>query len=211
MTNIRAETIDWGRHDGLVPAIIQHARSGRVLMLGYMNAEALARTQAEDRVVFFSRSRQRLWVKGETSGNYLRPVAISADCDRDALLVLAEPGGPVCHKGTESCFADAETAQAERIAFLARLEEVIARRIEERPDGSYTARLHGEGPGRIAQKLGEEGVELALAAVTRDDAAVLAEGADLVYHLLLLLKARGLSLARVVEELESRHADKIRA
>jgi phosphoribosyl-ATP pyrophosphohydrolase/phosphoribosyl-AMP cyclohydrolase len=205
MTTIRAETIDWGRQAGLVPAIVQHARTGRVLMLGHMNAEALSRTQAEGRVVFFSRSRQRLWVKGETSGNYLRLVSISADCDRDALLVLAEPAGPVCHKGTESCFADAGRGEVESLAFLTRLEAVIAQRIEERPAGSYTARLFGEGPGRVAQKLGEEGVELALAAVSRDDAAVLAEGADLVYHLLLLLKARGLSLARVAAELESRH------
>jgi phosphoribosyl-ATP pyrophosphohydrolase/phosphoribosyl-AMP cyclohydrolase len=205
MTTIRAETIDWERQGGLVPAIVQHAHSGRVLMLGHMNPEALARTQDEGRVVFFSRSRQRLWVKGETSGNYLRLVAISADCDRDALLVLADPAGAVCHKGTESCFADAARGEAESLAFLARLEAIIAQRIEERPEGSYTARLFGEGPGRVAQKLGEEGVELALAAVTRDDAAVLAEGADLVYHLLLLLKARGLSLERVAAELESRH------
>lgn len=199
------ETLNWGT-DGLLPAIVQDATSGRVLMQGYMNAEALARTLSQGRVVFYSRSRGRLWLKGETSGNFLRVVDVSADCDADSLLVLAAPVGPTCHKGTLSCFDRAERTRAEGLVFLAELEQIIARRIEERPDGSYTARLYGEGPGRIAQKLGEEGVELALAAVSRDDDAVLAESADLVYHLLLLLKARGLSVDRVVAELVSRNA-----
>jgi len=207
---LRADALDW-RHDGLLPVVIQHARSGKVLMLGYMNAEALERTLTQRRVTFYSRSRRRLWTKGETSGNYLSVVDLVADCDSDALLVQAEPAGPTCHLGSESCFAEAGRTSAESLAFLARLEEIIARRIAERPDGSYTTRLYGEGPGRIAQKLGEEGVELALAAVSRDDDAVLAESADLLYHLLLLLKSRGLSLARAVAELESRHRDKARS
>jgi phosphoribosyl-ATP pyrophosphohydrolase/phosphoribosyl-AMP cyclohydrolase len=149
-----------------------------------------------------------LWTKGETSGNFLSLVDLATDCDSDALLVQAEPAGPTCHLGTESCFSKAGRTSAESLAFLSTLEGIIARRIEDRPDGSYTARLYGEGPGRIAQKLGEEGVELALAAVSRDDDAVLAESADLLYHLLLLLKARGLSLAHAVAELTSRHEDK---
>jgi len=205
---LRLETLDWEGHGGLLPAVVQHACSGKVLMLGYMNAEALERTLTERRVTFYSRSRQRLWTKGETSGNFLSLVDLATDCDSDALLVQAEPAGPTCHLGTESCFSKAGRTSAESLAFLSTLEGIIARRIEDRPDGSYTARLYGEGPGRIAQKLGEEGVELALAAVSRDDDAVLAESADLLYHLLLLLKARGLSLARAVAELTSRHKDK---
>ncbi len=204
MTQVRADALAWGGDGGLLPAVVQHARSGKVLMLGYMNAEALEQTQTQGRVVFYSRSRQRLWTKGETSGNFLTVVDISADCDSDALLVQALPAGPTCHKGTESCFAEAGRTQGEALAFLGELEEIIAQRIEERPEGSYTARLYGEGPGRIAQKLGEEGVELALAAVSRDDDAVVAESADLIYHLLLLLKSRGLSVGRVAAELESR-------
>jgi phosphoribosyl-ATP pyrophosphohydrolase/phosphoribosyl-AMP cyclohydrolase len=209
MKSLRAEALVWGR-DGLLPVVVQHVRSGKVLMLGYMNAGALTRTLAEGRVTFYSRSRQRLWTKGETSGHFLQVVDVTTDCDADALLVLAEPAGPTCHMGTASCFAEAVRTGAEDLAFLGELEGIVARRIEERPDGSYTARLFGEGPGRIAQKLGEEGVELALAAVSRDDDAVLAESADLVYHLLLLLKSRGLSLARAVAELESRHRDRTR-
>jgi phosphoribosyl-ATP pyrophosphohydrolase/phosphoribosyl-AMP cyclohydrolase len=180
-------------------------------MLGYMNVEALERTVRERRVTFYSRSRQRLWTKGESSGNYLSVVDLVADCDSDAILIQAEPAGPTCHLGTESCFAGVGRTTAERLVFLATLEGVIARRIEERPDDSYTTRLYGEGPGRIAQKLGEEGLELALAAVSRDDDAVLSESADLLYHLLLLLKSRGLSLASAVAELESRHRNKARA
>ena len=208
---LRADTLDWRKHNGLLPAVIQHARSGKVLMLGYMNAEALERTLTQRRVTFYSRSRRRLWTKGETSGNFLTVVDVVADCDSDALLVQAEPAGPTCHKGTESCFAEAGPTTIERVAFLSTLEGIIARRIEERPHGSYTTRLYGEGPGRIAQKLGEEGLELALAAVSRDDDAVLAESADLLFHLLLLLKSRGLSLGRAVAELEARHRDKTRS
>ena len=210
MKPVDTRALAWDKGGGLLPVVVQHARSGKVLMLGYMNAEALELTLRGGRVVFYSRSRQRLWTKGETTGHYLDVVDVSSDCDDDALLVLAEPVGPTCHKGTDSCFASAAPTPAEGLAFLADLEAIIAQRIKERPEGSYTARLCGEGPGRIAQKLGEEGVELALAAVSRDDDAVVAESADLLYHLLLLLKVRGVSTARVVGELQSRHEANVR-
>jgi phosphoribosyl-ATP pyrophosphohydrolase/phosphoribosyl-AMP cyclohydrolase len=200
--------LDWSKGDGLLPAIVQHARTGRVLMLGYMNAVALGETLAHGRVVFYSRSRQALWTKGETSGHYLNVVDVSTDCDSDALLVLADPVGPTCHKGTESCFADAAPADAQRLAFLGLLENIIANRIADQPEGSYTAKLYAMGTGRIAQKVGEEGVETALAAVTRDDDGLVSECADLVYHLLVLLKSRELPLERVVAELRARHAAK---
>jgi phosphoribosyl-AMP cyclohydrolase / phosphoribosyl-ATP pyrophosphohydrolase len=200
--------LDWNKAAGLLPAIVQHARTGRVLMLGYMNEAALRETLRQGRVVFYSRSRDCLWTKGETSGHYLNLVDVSTDCDADALLVLADPIGPTCHKGTESCFAAAAPPDAQRLAFLALLENIIANRIADQPEGSYTARLFAEGPGRIAQKLGEEGVETALAAVSRDDDGLISECADLMFHLLVLLKSRELTLERVVEELRARHASK---
>jgi phosphoribosyl-ATP pyrophosphohydrolase/phosphoribosyl-AMP cyclohydrolase len=200
--------LDWDKSDGLLPAVVQHARTGRVLMLGYMNESALRETLSAGRVVFFSRSRQSLWTKGETSGHFLDVVDVSTDCDADAILVLADPLGPTCHKGTESCFAQALPSDAQRLAFLALLERIIAQRIADQPEGSYTARLFGEGPGRVAQKIGEEGVEVALAAISRDDDGLIAECADLIYHLLLLLKSRDLSLERVADELRARHASK---
>jgi phosphoribosyl-ATP pyrophosphohydrolase/phosphoribosyl-AMP cyclohydrolase len=200
--------LDWSKGDGLLPAVVQHARTGQVLMLGYMNEESLRATLAGGRVVFFSRSRQALWTKGETSGHFLDVVDVSTDCDSDAILVLADPLGPTCHQGTESCFAAAAPSDAQRLAFLALLERIIAHRIADQPEGSYTAKLFGEGTGRIAQKVGEEGVETALAAVSRDDDALVGECADLIYHLLLLLKSRDLSLERVAAELRARHASK---
>jgi phosphoribosyl-ATP pyrophosphohydrolase/phosphoribosyl-AMP cyclohydrolase len=201
-------SLDWSKGGGLVPAIVQHARTGRVLMLGYMNDAALRQTLASGRVVFYSRSREALWIKGETSGHFLNVVDVSTDCDADALLVLADPVGPTCHKGTESCFADATAPDAQRLAFLALLENIIANRIADQPDDSYTAKLFARGTGRIAQKVGEEGVETALAAVTRDDAGLVSECADLVFHLLVLLKSRELTLEQVVAELQARHASK---
>ena len=201
-------TLDWDKGSGLLPAIVQHARTGRVLMLGYMNDEALRETLGGGRVVFYSRSRETLWTKGETSGNYLNVVDVSTDCDSDAILVLADPIGPTCHKGTESCFADAASTDAQRLGFLALLENIIANRIADQPESSYTAKLFARGTGRIAQKVGEEGVETALAAVSRDDAGLVSECADLVFHLLVLLKSRELDLELVVEELRARHAAK---
>jgi phosphoribosyl-ATP pyrophosphohydrolase/phosphoribosyl-AMP cyclohydrolase len=172
-----------------------------------MNAEALRETFTRQRVVFFSRSKQRLWMKGETSGHVLDLVDVRTDCDRDALLVTARPHGPVCHVGTATCFGD-EAAAGSGLAFLSRLEGVIEQRIAENPEGSYTARLFAKGPNRIAQKVGEEGLEVALAAVAEGNDKVISESADLLYHLLVLLKSRGVTLARVVAELESRHAGK---
>ncbi|MGI9245365.1 MAG: bifunctional phosphoribosyl-AMP cyclohydrolase/phosphoribosyl-ATP diphosphatase HisIE [Steroidobacteraceae bacterium] len=200
--------LDWDKGGGLLPAIVQDAVTGRVLMLGYMNAAALHRTLTDRRVVFFSRSRAELWTKGETSGNFLEVVDVSVDCDRDTLLVLANPAGPTCHLGTETCFAAARDPDAAGMAFLQTLEHVVSRRIADGPESSYTARLHASGIGRIAQKVGEEGVETALAAATRSDAELVGECADLLYHLVVLLKARNLSLERVVQELASRHAAK---
>lgn len=208
MNELDPSRLDWSKGGGLLPAVIQDARSGRVLMLGYMNEESLRRTLAERRVTFFSRSRNQLWTKGETSGHYLDVVQVAGDCDDDTILVLANPRGPACHKGTTTCFAEARDPDAARIAFLAALEKTIAHRIAESPEGSYTARLYASGIGRIAQKVGEEGVETALAAVTRDDAELVGECADLLYHLLVLLKVRNLSFERVVQELSSRHASK---
>lgn len=200
-----AESLDFEKGDGLLPAVVQHADTGAVLMVGYMNREAFRETLSRGRVVFFSRSKQRLWEKGETSGHTLQLDQVRADCDRDALLVTARPQGPVCHEGTATCFGDQANTQAERLAFLGTLEKVIERRIAANPQGSYTARLFAEGPKRIAQKVGEEGLEVALAAVAESDEKVLSESADLIFHLLVLLRSRGLSFARVAGELESRH------
>lgn len=204
------DTLDFTKGAGLLTAVVQDARNGSVLMVGYMDRDALRETFSRRRVVFYSRTKGRLWEKGETSGNSLDLVEIRTDCDRDALLVTAQPRGPVCHLGTATCFGDEVPAPAATspFAFLSSLESIIEQRVAERPEGSYTARLFAQGPKRIAQKVGEEGLEVALAAVAETDDKVLAESADLLYHLLVLLKSRGLPLARVVAELESRHAAK---
>ena len=202
-------TLDWGKGDGLLPAVIQDAGSGEVLMLGFMNQEALRRTLGEGRVTFFSRTRESLWTKGETSGNFLEVDAVSVDCDADTLLVTARPTGPVCHRGTRSCFPGAILPRAARLAFFSELEEILTDRIARSPEGSYTAELFSQGRTRIAQKIGEEGVEVALAAVGDDDAGVVSETADLLYHVLLLLRQRGLSLTAVAAELEMRHANRL--
>jgi phosphoribosyl-AMP cyclohydrolase / phosphoribosyl-ATP pyrophosphohydrolase len=199
------ERIDWNKSHGLVPAIVQHEDSGRVLMLGYMDRAALAATLARARVVFFSRSRQRLWEKGETSGNFLQLVDIRADCDADTLLVIARPEGPVCHTGSASCFGDEPLTAAAPLSFLLELEQLIAERIAEVPEGSYTARLYASGVRRVAQKVGEEGLEVALAGAGESDQALIGECADLLYHLLVLLRSRSLPLAAVIEELHRRH------
>jgi phosphoribosyl-ATP pyrophosphohydrolase/phosphoribosyl-AMP cyclohydrolase len=199
--------LDWGKGDGLLPAIVQHAGSGAVLMLGYMNRDALAATRESGRVTFWSRSKGRLWTKGETSGHYLELRGVAADCDGDALLVLATPHGPACHLNTPTCWGAAPPhAAAEDLAFLGELQSVIRARIADRPPGSYTAKLLEEGIVRIAQKVGEEGLELALAGVAQSDEKIVAEAADLLYHALLLLEVKKLGLARVVAELARRHA-----
>jgi phosphoribosyl-ATP pyrophosphohydrolase/phosphoribosyl-AMP cyclohydrolase len=198
--------LDWDKGGGLLPAVVQDADDGAVLMLAYMNRDALAATIASGRATFWSRSKQRLWVKGETSGHHLEVRAIAADCDADTLLVLAKPAGPACHTGTRTCWGvHAPQTSVAPLAFLATLERVIEQRIATRPAGSYTARLLLEGNRRIAQKVGEEGLELALAAVAQEDAQIVGEAADLVYHVMLLLQTKGLSLTQVVGELASRH------
>jgi phosphoribosyl-ATP pyrophosphohydrolase/phosphoribosyl-AMP cyclohydrolase len=189
----------WDRQGGLLPAIVQDAATLRVLMLGYMDRAALATTLAEGKVTFYSRSRQRQWTKGEQSGHFLQLVSIEADCDDDTLLVLAHPQGPTCHLQRTSCFPSAPGD------FLAELQALVAQRERERPSGSYTTRLFEGGVRTIAQKVGEEGVETALAAVAQGDAELAGEAADLLYHLLVLLRARGLSLADALSVLRSRH------
>jgi len=194
--------LDWAKADGLLPAIVQHWLSGEVLMLGYMNAEALAQTQASGKVTFYSRSKQRLWTKGESSGHVLVLKGVRIDCDADTLLVQAEPHGPTCHLGTSNCFGEAVQPP---LGFLAELDALVAQRHAERPEGSYTTSLFEGGIRRMAQKVGEEGVETALAAVAQDDAELLDESADLIFHLTVVLRARGLSLTDVVALLATRH------
>lgn len=197
--------IDWQKMEGLVPAIVQDAFDGRVLMLAYMNREALAYSLDNGQVTFWSRSREELWTKGETSGNTLELRAVHADCDNDCLLVMAVPAGPACHRNTDSCFDNERKKAAPGLAFLAALERVITKRDKERPDDSYTTRLFEAGIKRMAQKVGEEGVETALAAATGDREELVNESADLIYHLIVLLRASGLSLAEITAALESRH------
>ena len=202
LTEQQQAQLDWEKTDGLLPVVVQHAVSGEVLMLGYMNQEALTKTIDSGKVTFFSRTKQRLWTKGETSGHFLNVVSITPDCDNDTLLVLVNPIGPTCHKGTSSCFGEA----SHQWLFLYQLEQLLAERKSADPESSYTAKLYASGTKRIAQKVGEEGVETALAAVAQDETALLGESADLLYHLTVLLRARGLSLADAVEVLRQRHA-----
>ena len=197
--------IDWKKTDGLVPVIVQHARTLQVLMLGYMNAAALKQTLRTKKVTFFSRSRQRLWTKGESSRNFLKVVSLEVDCDNDTLLIQASPDGPTCHRGTVSCFGE---GGATGVGFLAQLDQVVADRIKSGDKSSYTARLVQEGIARVAQKVGEEGVETALAALQKNTREFTGEAADLLYHLIVLLRARKLSLADAIAVLEKRHAPK---
>lgn len=196
------ENLDWNKGDGLLPAIVQDADDGRVLMLGYMNAEALEATRESGRVTFYSRSKQRLWTKGETSGNHLACVDLLADCDRDTVLVLARPAGPTCHTGSDTCFGNAQRPPA---GFLGRLERAVKARAGDEPESSYTARLLNEGVQRCAQKVGEEGVEVALAAVAGERGDLESEAADLLYHLIVCLHSAGSDLESVVEVLLRRH------
>lgn len=205
MNALDIERLDWKKSDGLLPAIVQHWRGGAVLMLGYMTQEALSQTLQSGKVTFWSRSKQRLWCKGETSGHYLEFKSAHPDCDADALLILAEPHGPTCHRGTTTCFDDDAVPT---LSVLSQLEDLIAQRDRDRPADSYTTRLFESGIRRIAQKVGEEGVETALAGVTQDDASIASEAADLIYHLLILLRARGVDLADVIDVLKSRRRSK---
>lgn len=201
LTSQQIDQLDWQKTDGLIPAIVQHAVSGEVLMLGYMNKDALIETQRINKVTFFSRSKQRLWTKGESSENYLNLVAISSDCDNDSLLVLALPDGPTCHTGSSSCFSPLTS----EFTFLYQLEQLLASRKLADPDSSYTAKLYASGTKRIAQKVGEEGVETALAATIHDKDELTNEASDLIYHLLVLLQDQGLNFNQIIQCLKQRH------
>ncbi|HNX83792.1 MAG TPA: bifunctional phosphoribosyl-AMP cyclohydrolase/phosphoribosyl-ATP diphosphatase HisIE [Bacteroidales bacterium] len=192
--------MDFNKGDRLVPVVIQDNTTLQVLMAGYMNEEAYRKTEDEGLVTFYSRSRQSLWTKGETSGNYLRVVTIETDCDSDTILIKAEPAGPVCHTGTWSCFGE-QSAKG----FIYRLEDIINSRIEEDSSGSYTSRLFNEGTGKIAQKVGEEAVELVIEAMGDNIGLFKNEAADLLYHLLILLRAKQVNLSEIEEVLLSRH------
>jgi phosphoribosyl-ATP pyrophosphohydrolase/phosphoribosyl-AMP cyclohydrolase len=196
-------SLAWDKMDGLLPALVQDARTLQVLMLGYMNREALAATLESGFATFHSRSRGRLWMKGETSGNRLAVRGVHADCDSDALLILAEPEGPTCHLGTTSCFSEAGPGG---VGWLGKLARIVEERASAEASESYTARLLAEGPVRIAQKIGEEGVEVALAGATGDKAQCVSETADLLYHLTVLMQARGFTWDEVAAELAKRHA-----
>lgn len=193
--------VDFAKADGLVPGVVQHARTGQVLMVGFLDEDALRATLETGLATFFSRSRGQRWTKGETSGNTLAVEAVEVDCDRDTLLLHAIPSGPTCHTGEATCFGP----EALPGSFVHELDALVASRHEERPEGSYTTSLFDGGVRRVAQKVGEEGVETALAAVAQDDAELLGESADLVYHLLVLLRSRGLGLADVERVLRERH------
>jgi phosphoribosyl-ATP pyrophosphohydrolase/phosphoribosyl-AMP cyclohydrolase len=194
----------WEKMGGLIPALVQDRASGEVLMLAYVNAEALTVTLATGLATFHSRSKQRLWQKGETSGNRLKLHGVFTDCDGDALLLLVDPEGPVCHLGTRSCF-EADLAGP---GWLAQLSAIIAERAASDDSSSYTRKLLAEGPERIGKKIGEEGVEVALAGVSRDAAGCVEEVADLVYHVGVLMEARGFGWDDVVAALKARHAER---
>lgn len=205
---IDINTLDFEKGGGLVPAVIQDADNFQVLMLGYMNEEALETTLEKKRVTFYSRTKERLWTKGETSGNYLELVDLQQDCDRDTLLVLARPQGPTCHTGNRSCFFRKEFKPSRRLDFLNHLEQLIAGRKRDRPEDSYTAYLFDEGVDMIAQKVGEEAVETIIEAKNDDRKAFVGETSDLLYHLMVLLAEKDIPLAQVVEQLEERHRPK---
>lgn len=196
--------LDFDKAGGLMPAVVQNAVSGRVLMLGYMNREALQKTLDTKQVTFWSRSKNRLWTKGETSGHFLNLVDIATDCDNDSLLILVDPQGPTCHLGRESCFGDL----APSLEFIAQLEKILSERKKASPDNSYTASLYAKGTKRIAQKVGEEAVETALAATVHNRQETIDEASDLLYHLLVLLQQENLNLSAIAENLKLRHEKK---
>lgn len=197
-------TIDFDKMDGLVPAIIQDAETRNVLMLGFMNKEAYEKTEATGKVTFWSRTRQCLWTKGETSGNFLHVVSMDIDCDNDTLLIQARPDGPTCHKGTGTCWGKDNTA-GPSVHFLSELQDYIDKRREEMPEGSYTTSLFKKGCNRIAQKVGEEALETVIEATSGTNEKLLYEAGDLLYHLIVLLSSKGLSIEDVAEELHRRH------
>ncbi|MEZ9700013.1 bifunctional phosphoribosyl-AMP cyclohydrolase/phosphoribosyl-ATP diphosphatase HisIE [Vibrio sp. 10N.261.46.E12] len=199
-----SERINWEKVDGLVPAIVQDYQSSQVLMMGYMNPAALEKTAETGNVTFFSRTKERLWTKGETSGNVLQLQNIALDCDNDTLLVKVNPIGPTCHTGTTTCW-DGDKQEESQMVWLHQLEQLLAARKDADPESSYTASLYARGTKRISQKVGEEGVEVALAATSGDKVELVCESADLIYHLMVLLQDQGLSMNDVVNKLKERH------
>lgn len=197
-------SLDFNKMQGLIPAIIQDARTKNVLMLGFMNQEAYDKTVELGKVTFYSRTKKRLWTKGEESGNFLNVVSIEEDCDHDTLLIKVNPAGPVCHKGTDTCFG---TANESDIEFIDYLQKFITRRHEEMPDGSYTTSLFKKGINRMAQKVGEEAVETVIEATNGTDEGLIYEASDLIYHLIVLLTAKGHSIEELAAELASRHKE----
>ncbi len=197
------KNLDFEKMGGLIPAVIQDNKTGKVLMLGFMNEEALAKTEREGKVTFYSRTRKCLWTKGETSGHFLNVVSITDDCDHDTLLIKVNPTGPVCHTGAETCFN--EENRLGDFEFLRYLQDFIDRRHEEMPDGSYTTSLFRDGVKRMAQKVGEEAVETVIEAVDGNDERFLYEASDLVYHLIVLLTSKGYRLEDLGKELKKRH------
>lgn len=195
--------LDFSKLNGLIPAIIQDNTTNVVLMLGFMNEEALERTEETGQVTFFSRSKNRLWTKGEESGNFLNVVSIASDCDNDTLLIKVNPVGPVCHTGDDTCWG--ETNEESDIQFLEYLQDFIDQRKEEMPEGSYTTSLFQKGTRKITQKVGEEAVETIIGAMANDDENFLYEGADLLYHLIVLLTHKGYRIEDLARELKKRH------
>ncbi|MFK7827589.1 MAG: bifunctional phosphoribosyl-AMP cyclohydrolase/phosphoribosyl-ATP diphosphatase HisIE [Oligoflexales bacterium] len=202
------QMLDWEKQQGLIPAIIQDVETLQVLMLGYVSQESLEKTISSGKVCFYSRSRKTLWTKGESSGNTLELTDIAFDCDQDAILIKAKPKGPTCHKLTTSCFSSSqeETPKEGQVNFIAELEEIISKRISDKAASSYTYKLYEKGTKRIAQKVGEEGVEVALSALSPDTDELLSESADLLYHMLVLLKSRDCSIAQVCKRLQDRNS-----
>lgn len=195
-------TLDFEKVDGLIPAIIQDNETSKVLMLGYMNKEALEKTQATGKVTFYSRTKQRLWTKGEESGNFLNLVSMEADCDKDTLLIKVNPVGPVCHTGSDTCFGEKNT---EDILFFKYLQGFIQKRHKEMPEGSYTTSLFESGINRMAQKVGEEALESVIEACNGTDERLIYESADMLYHLIVMLTSKGLSIEDLAVELQKRH------
>nr|WP_315422741.1 bifunctional phosphoribosyl-AMP cyclohydrolase/phosphoribosyl-ATP diphosphatase HisIE [uncultured Pedobacter sp.] len=198
--NIDISTLDWDKTAGLLPVIIQDYKTLEVLMLGYMNAEALEKTQAEGKVTFFSRSKNRLWTKGETSNNFLFVKELFVDCDNDTILIKADAVGPTCHTGSRSCFKTEFNQN-----FIFELENIINDRYENPVEGSYINKMRNKGLNKIAQKVGEEGVETVIAALAESEEELIGEASDLVFHLLFLLKEKGLSIQDIAKNLEKRH------
>lgn len=194
--------LDFDKVGGLIPAIIQDVETNKVLMLGYMNEEALLKTQEIGKVTFFSRTKQRLWTKGEESGNFLNVVSIKEDCDKDTLLIKVNPVGPVCHTGEDTCFGE---VNKEEVMFFKYLQDFIEKRYKEMPEGSYTTSLFNSGVNRMAQKVGEEAIESVIEACNGTDDRLVYESADMLYHLIVLLTSKGLSIEDLSRELQKRH------